>query len=131
VEPGNPRRGHHRDPGDGHGLALPSGLPPADHRLVATPLPERVIVTGTKTAPLVRNSPGNQLKGFAICGADRAWVWAEARIVGEAVEVWSPQVPKPVAVRYAWAINPTCNLAGPPAGPFRTDDFPAKTLNSR
>jgi sialate O-acetylesterase len=40
----------------------------------------------------------------------------------------------PVAVRYAWADNPTCNLyngAGLPAVPFRTDDFPAVTRDKK
>ncbi len=79
-----------------------------------------------KTAPLVRNSPQSQIEGFAICGEDKKWVWAEAKIVGDTVVVWSGQVPNPVAVRYAWADNPTCNLyneAGLPAAPFRTDEF--------
>jgi hypothetical protein len=34
-------------------------------------------------------------------------------------------VAHPVAVRYVWAMNPSCNLynrAGLPAAPFRTDD---------
>jgi sialate O-acetylesterase len=42
--------------------------------------------------------------------------------------VQSPHVPEPVAVRYGWADNPTCNLyngAGFPAAPFRTDPPPA------
>jgi sialate O-acetylesterase len=102
--------------------------------LVAKPVPATHVVTGTKTAPLVRNSPDSQLEGFAICGADKKWVWAQAKIVGETVEVWSEKVSDPLAVRYAWAINPTCNLyngAGLPAGPFRSDDFPAKTLNAK
>jgi sialate O-acetylesterase len=37
---------------------------------------------------------------------------------------------KPVAVRYAWADNPECNLynkEGIPASPFRTDDWPASS----
>lgn len=79
-----------------------------------------------KTAPLVRNSPHSQLEGFAICGAEKQWVWAEAKIEGDTVLVSSDQVPAPIAVRYAWADNPTCNLynaAGLPASPFRTDDF--------
>ncbi|MDB6137809.1 MAG: 9-O-acetylesterase, partial [Verrucomicrobiaceae bacterium] len=83
-----------------------------------------------ETAPLVRNSPRSELEGFAICGEDRKWSWADAMIQGNAVLVWSEQVPAPVAVRYAWADNPTCNLyngAGLPASPFRTDDFPAST----
>jgi sialate O-acetylesterase len=77
-----------------------------------------------KTAPLVRNRPESQLEGFAICGADRKWVWADAKIDGNTVLVWSDQVAAPVAVRYGWADNPTCNLynqAGLPASPFRTD----------
>ena len=61
------------------------------------------------------------LKGFAICGEDGQFVWAEAKIEGETVVVWSEQVAKPTAVRYAWADNPVCNLyneAGLPASPF-------------
>ena len=80
-----------------------------------------------KTVPLVRNSPQSEIEGFVICGDDRKWVWADAKVDGETVLVWSPQVPNPVAVRYAWANNPTCNLyngTGLPAGPFRTDNFP-------
>ncbi|MCS7089815.1 MAG: sialate O-acetylesterase [Verrucomicrobiota bacterium] len=73
---------------------------------------------------------GGPLKGFAICGEDRKWVWAEAQIVGQTVEVWSPLVPHPVAVRYGWADCPVVNLwnkEGLPASPFRTDDFPMAT----
>lgn len=76
---------------------------------------------------LVRNSPGGELEGFAICGEDRKWQWADAKIDGDTVVVWSLQVPKPAAVRYVWSNNPLCNLyngSGLPAGPFRTDDFP-------
>jgi len=69
-----------------------------------------------------------QLKGFAISGEDRKWYWANARIEGSEVVVSSPDVPNPVAVRYAFAMNPEgCNLynrEGLPASPFRTDDLP-------
>ena len=44
--------------------------------------------------------------------------------------VRSPLVPAPVAVRYAWANNPVCNVLsaeGLPLTPFRTDDFPMIT----
>ena len=71
----------------------------------------------------MRHSPDGELEGFALCGADKKWVWATAKIEGEAVVVWSPSVPQPVAVRYAWANNPTCNLyngAGLPAAPFQS-----------
>jgi len=64
------------------------------------------------------------LKGFAICGADRKFVWAKAEILPDnTVAVSSAGVAKPVAVRYAWADNPTCNLyngEGLPASPFQT-----------
>lgn len=74
---------------------------------------------------------GGPLKQFAIAGEDKKFVWAEAVIDGAAVVVSSPQVPKPVAVRYAWANNPVgCNLAnkeGLPAAPFRTDTWPGVT----
>jgi sialate O-acetylesterase len=99
--------------------------------LVARDVPTTHIISGDKTAPLVRNSPDSQLEGFSVCGSDKRWVWASAKIVGEKVEVWSDKVSDPLEVRYAWSINPTCNLFngdGLPAAPFRTDDFPAKTL---
>ena len=69
---------------------------------------------------------GQKLKGFAIAGEDKQFVWAEAKIDGKTVVVWSPEVNAPAAVRYAWANNPDCNLmnqAGLPASPFRTDDW--------
>ncbi|NLE30480.1 MAG: sialate O-acetylesterase [Phycisphaerae bacterium] len=67
---------------------------------------------------------GEDLKGFAIAGADGKFVWAKAKIQGDTVVVWNDDVAKPAAVRYAWADNPVCNLinkAGLPASPFRTD----------
>jgi len=67
---------------------------------------------------------GDVLKGFAICGADKKFVWAQAQIKGKKVIVSAPEVPAPVAVRYAWGDNPECNLvngADLPAVPFRTD----------
>ena len=73
---------------------------------------------------------GGTLRGFAIAGADRKFVWAQAVIQGDTVVVRSAQVPQPVAVRYAWADNPDCNLAngaGIPASPFRTDEWPGIT----
>ena len=71
------------------------------------------------------------MRGFAIAGADQKFVWAKATIVGNKIVVSSDQVPIPVAVRYAWADNPDCNLynkEGLPASPFRTDDWPGVTF---
>ncbi len=73
---------------------------------------------------------GGELKGFAIAGEDKKFVWAKAEIQGDKVIVSSPDVPKPVAVRYGWADCPVVNLwnkDGLPASPFRTDKFPMIT----
>ncbi len=70
---------------------------------------------------------GSILKHFAIAGADKKFVWAEARIENNEIVVWNDKIPFPVAVRYAWADNPEgCNLynmEGLPASSFRTDDW--------
>ena len=71
--------------------------------------------------------PQNKLVGFIIAGEDRTWHDAEARIDGDSVIVSCPVVTKPVAVRYAWANSPRCNLYSRealPAVPFRSDDWP-------
>jgi sialate O-acetylesterase len=73
---------------------------------------------------------GGELKGFIIAGDDKVWREAKAEIKGKSVIVSSPEVSKPVAVRYAWIKYPTCNLynkEGLPATPFRTDDWPGVT----
>ncbi len=77
---------------------------------------------------------GGPLRGFAIAGEDRKWVWAEAKIEGADVVVSSPQVAKPVAARYGWADTPILNLQnreGLPATPFRTDDWPEWTRDNK
>lgn len=64
------------------------------------------------------------ITGFAIAGANKKFYWANATIDGNTVMLQSDKVPTPVAVRYAWADNPECNLVnkeGLPAVPFRTD----------
>ncbi len=77
---------------------------------------------------------GDLLKGFAIAGADKKFVWADAKIKGDTIVVSSDKVASPVAVRYAWAKNPVCNLynkEGLPATPFRTDTWPGVTAGRR
>ncbi len=74
---------------------------------------------------------GPALKRFSIAGADRQFVWADARIEGDTVVVSAPQVKEPKAVRYAFETNPAgCNLynkEGLPASPFRTDNWQVVT----
>jgi sialate O-acetylesterase len=67
---------------------------------------------------------GDRLSGFAIAGADRKFVNADAAIVGQRVVVSSPKVAAPAYVRFGWANYPVVNLwnaDGLPASPFRTD----------
>ena len=70
---------------------------------------------------------GGDLNYFAIAGADRKFVWAEARIQNNHVVVWSSEIKNPVYVRYAWADNPEganfYNIEGLPASPFETSPY--------
>lgn len=75
------------------------------------------------------------LKGFAVAGADRKFYWAQAYIDQDRVVVSSDKVTVPVAVRYGWADNPDdvnlYNAEGLPASPFRTDEWPGKTVDKK
>jgi sialate O-acetylesterase len=86
------------------------------------------------TAKGLRTSDNGKVKGFAVAGADHVWHWADAKIEGNTVVVSSSEVAFPLAVRYAWADNPECNLvngAGLPASPFRTDDWPGMSFGNK
>ena len=66
---------------------------------------------------------GQPLTWFEIAGGDGKFVPAEAKIVGETVEVSGAGIEKPKAVRFAWnqiAQPNLCNRAGLPAEPFNT-----------
>lgn len=73
----------------------------------------------------LRTKDGSQARHVFIAGYNRQFHPALTRIDGDSLLVWSPIVPQPVAVRYAWADNPVgCHLensAGLPASPFRSD----------
>jgi sialate O-acetylesterase len=70
---------------------------------------------------------GDKLQGFAIAGEDKKFHWAEGTIDGDTVVLQCKEVPRPVAVRYAWsATHPWANLFnkdGLPAQTFRTDNW--------
>ncbi len=65
---------------------------------------------------------GGDLNYFAVAGADKKYVWAEARINNNHIIVWSGEIKEPVYVRYGWADNPEganlYNIEGLPASPF-------------
>lgn len=96
----------------------------------------KIVVTFSEVGTGLKLVTGTRPEEFAIAGADRKWYWAEAKVVGRnRVEVWSPQVSQPVAVRYAFNNNPwnpnLTNDTGIPAGPFRTDNWPGPTDGKR
>jgi len=84
----------------------------------------------------LKTTDGAALHDFALAGADRQWHWAEAEIINKnQVRVWSKDVKKPIAVRYAFNNNPSdpnlTNDTGIPAGPFRSDDWDGPTHGKR
>jgi sialate O-acetylesterase len=96
------------------------------------PLYESIAIEGNKIrvrfkmAGGLKTKDGSPIQGFAVAGADKVFRWAEAVIDGNDVMVGSELVNAPVAVRYAWANNPACNLCNSdnlPASPFRTDNW--------
>ena len=69
---------------------------------------------------------GNELYGFAVCGADGVYAQANAEIVSaDTVKVWSVDVANPVSASYAYCVsNMRSNLlaaSGLPVCPFVTD----------
>ena len=67
--------------------------------------------------------------GFYVAGEDQVFKEARARVDGGkgTVIVWHDEIPKPVAVRYAFSNLPMGGLMNArelPAYPFRTDDWP-------
>lgn len=87
---------------------------------------DKIRLTFTSTGSGLVAKGGKELKHFAIAGADKKFVWAQAIIEGNQVIVSSKQVPQPLHVRYAWADNPEFanlyNKEGLPASPFSTDN---------
>ena len=69
---------------------------------------------------------GQPLTWFTIAGADGKFIPADAKIIGDTVEVSAAGIEKPVAVRFAWdetAQSNFFNQAGLPAESFRTDEL--------
>lgn len=142
---GNPKDIHPTNKQDvGHRLAVNAlKLDYSQNIAYSSPLYESVAFDGPKATItfkfandglLVKDKYG-YLRGFEVAGDDKVFHYAKAEINGNRVIVSSPDVPKPVAVRYAWADAPDdanlFNSAGFPASPFRTDSWPSMTRNIR
>ncbi len=77
-------------------------------------------------APVGLTSFNQPLSNFEIAGADRRFYLAIAVITKEGVNVSSPSVKEPVAVRYAFkdfVVGDLFGLNGFPVSSFRTDDW--------
>lgn len=87
------------------------------------------IIHFTETGTGLKVLNGEILKKFLIAGEDRHFFPATAIILtdGKSIKIFSKEVKKPVAVRYAWENYPEKvnlgNSANLPASPFRTDDY--------
>ena len=96
----------------------------------------KIVLSFDEAGSGLRIRNGDKLDEFAIAGTDHKWFWANAKITGKnTVEVWSPSVAQPLAVRYAFNNNPKhpnlTNETGLAAAPFRTDDWPGPTDGKR
>ena len=89
----------------------------------------KIVISFTNTGSGLITNDGEEPGQFAIAGADKKFVWANAKITSDGgsdkVIVWNDDVADPMYVRYAWADNPDganlYNKEGLPASPFRTD----------
>jgi sialate O-acetylesterase len=81
-----------------------------------------MIISFTNIGSGLMTNDGEALQEFAIAGADKKFVWANAKIEGDKIVVGSDDVKEPKFVRYAWAddpVNPNLyNKEGLPASPF-------------
>ena len=85
----------------------------------------KIILSFINTGSGLVSNDGEELSEFAIAGADKKFVWANAKIEGDKVILWNDAIANPVFVRYAWADNPVnpnlYNKEGLPASPFEAE----------
>jgi sialate O-acetylesterase len=131
---GDEKEGHpRRKQPVGARLALAArALAYGENIVYSGPIYDRMRVEGSKVEISFKHVGGGlvardgDLVGFTICGPDKEFVKAEARIEGDKVAVWSSAVSSPLAVRFGWENFPKpllnlFNKEGLPASPFRTD----------
>lgn len=104
--------------------------------LKAETINSKIILTFSEVGTGLKIKDGEKLHEFAVAGADKKFVWAEAKIIGKnQIEVSSLEITNPLAVRYAFNSSPKhpnlINSEGLPASPFRTDNWTDPTTGKR
>ena len=128
----------------GHRLALVALQKDYGKEVVASgPTFEKVAFSSNSATISFKNIGGGlqakdkfgYLKGFEIAGEDKVFYYAKAEIIGDQVVVYHPKNKPAISVRYAWADSPLdanlFNADGLPASPFRTDNWPGITVNTK
>ncbi|HVU98565.1 MAG TPA: sialate O-acetylesterase [Puia sp.] len=86
----------------------------------------KVTLSFVHTGSGLITNDGEEPREFAVAGADKKFVWAQAKIEGDKVVVWSEEIKEPRYVRYAWADDPVdpnlYNKEGLPASPFEKSE---------
>ncbi|MGG9960892.1 sialate O-acetylesterase [Ferruginibacter sp. SUN106] len=97
-----------------------------------SPLYDSLLVTGNIATVKFKNAPNGltsftkPITQFEIAGADKTFYPAQAVIAKGMIQVSSPQVATPVAVRYAFkdfVVGELFSVEGYPVSSFRTDDW--------
>ncbi|WP_431213998.1 sialate O-acetylesterase [Puia sp. P3] len=86
------------------------------------------------TADGLHTDGGSEPRDFVVAGADQRWYPARASIEGDRIVIWSDEVKKPVAIRYAFtnaAVTDLRNAAGWPVPLFRTDAWPEPPIKTK
>jgi sialate O-acetylesterase len=84
----------------------------------------KIILSFTNVGIGLKTNDEEDLREFAVAGADKKFFLANAKIVGDKIEISNNNITAPMFVRYAWADNPNVNFYnkdGLPASPFKTD----------
>jgi sialate O-acetylesterase len=106
-----------------YGLGIKGAASPLYHSMAVS---KNQVVLRFVNADSGLTQKGKTIVGFFIAGSDQKFYPAQAKIAVNTITVWSKEVKKPVAVRYAFSNTATGNIfskEGLPLSPFRTDEW--------
>lgn len=104
------------------------GLPYKTPTFKALEVNDSIAVISFNNVALGLTTWGKEVNCMEIAGADKVFYPAEMKIIKKQLNVWSPKVKTPVAVRYAFSNFPKTegylyNTTGLPVPSFRTDNW--------